>query len=278
MVAAVPDFSWGWSAVSMGYMQASLATENDRAAEDARAKGREAADKALALDPENSEALAHKTLILDSNDWVTRESLLKRSIAAQPLDCGCQHYNYALMLGSVGRISESIEEFRQAIDMLALWADSQFDLADALTAAGNFEESRSHFATAENLTADSEQANWLIVRLAADSGDYADAIKALRSGDLAIRGKAEILAGYEALAAHDPQMKARAAQQLAALPEDKQTGTVALMRRWARTGRRCRWPPRSPRSRLMVHESCGGGACAACSTNLAFPPSPAGSD
>ncbi|MGH6911171.1 MAG: hypothetical protein ACREEG_13370, partial [Phenylobacterium sp.] len=140
VVAAVPDFSWGWSAVGNGFMQAAHAEHDSRRAEEMRAAGRQAEDKALALDPDNSEALAHKAYLIDPRDWVAQEALFKRAIAAKPLDCGCEHYGYGLKLESVGRLGAAIEQFRAATDMLALWPDSQLALASALVAAGRGEQ------------------------------------------------------------------------------------------------------------------------------------------
>ena len=105
-----------------------------------RAAGREVEEKALALDRNNSEALAHKAYLIDPQDWAAQETLFKRAIEVQPLDCGCEHYGYGLKLESVGRVGAAIEQFRAATDMLALWPDSQFALASALVAAGRGEE------------------------------------------------------------------------------------------------------------------------------------------
>jgi DNA-binding winged helix-turn-helix (wHTH) protein len=74
VVAQVPDFSWGWSAVGNGFMQAALAEPDQRRAEALRAAGRKAEDRALALDPKNSEALAHKAYLIDRRDWLWSEA------------------------------------------------------------------------------------------------------------------------------------------------------------------------------------------------------------
>ena len=57
VVAAVPDFSWGWAAVAGAYWKVAMSADNSRIAEEARASGREAADRAVAIDSRNSEAL-----------------------------------------------------------------------------------------------------------------------------------------------------------------------------------------------------------------------------
>src|SRR3546814_242630 len=94
VVAAAPDFSWGWSAVGNGFMQVAQVEPDSRRAEKLRAAGRRAEDRALALDRANSEALGHKAFLIDPHDWIGQERLFKSAIAAKPLDCGCEHYGY----------------------------------------------------------------------------------------------------------------------------------------------------------------------------------------
>jgi tetratricopeptide (TPR) repeat protein len=231
VVAAVPDFSWGWSAVANGFMQSAITAADSRAADEARAEGRRAADKAIALDRNNSEALSHKTMLIDQKDWVGKESLLKRAIAAQPLDCDCEHYIYGEMLASVGRMGDAIEQFRHATDRLALWPSSQLDLAEALVAKAKPEEARSHFEAAIDLTADSTFRDWLAVRNGTETGDYAAALRSLRKPGFQISGKARaaLTSGYEALASGDSRAKAAAAHVVLGIPEDEQNSTVARM-------------------------------------------------
>jgi tetratricopeptide (TPR) repeat protein len=232
VVAALPDFSWGWSAVQTGFMQAAQDEQDSRRAAELRAAGRQAADKALALDPENSEALDRKTYLMeDLHDWVGQEKLYKAAIAAKPLDCGCQHYGYGLMLQKVGRLAEAIEEQRAATDMLALWPDSQLALADALLATGRAEEARSHVDAAIDLTKDSTLDKWIASVEGTETGDFAAAIAALRNPQLRIAEevRAALLSGYQALSSRDPEATTRAVDALLALPKDKQRDRVAVM-------------------------------------------------
>ena len=231
VVAAVPDFSWGWSAVGNGFMQASQTESNSQRAEAMRAAGRQAEDKALVLDHNNSEALAHKAHLIDPRDWFAQEVLFKRAIKARPLDCGCEHYGYGLKLESVGRLGAAIVQFRAATDMLALWPDSQRALAGALLAAGRSDEAGPYFDAAINLSKDANLDKWIAVREGTESGDYAAAITALRNPLLNVskESRPALLSGYEALASGAPQARMKAIQQLLALPEDQQSGTVATL-------------------------------------------------
>ncbi len=231
VVAAVPDFSWGWSAVGNGFMQASKAEHDSQRAEAMRAAGRQAEDKALALDRNNSEALAHKAYLIDPHDWVGRETLFKRAIAAKPLDCGCEHYGYGLTLEGVGRLGAAIEQYRAATDTLALWPDSQLALARALVAADRLEQARPYFDAAIDLSRDSNFDKEVAIAEGVETGDYAAAMTALRSPQFQIpeEVRGALLAGYEALASGDPQAKTKAVQGLLALPKDRQDETAATM-------------------------------------------------
>jgi tetratricopeptide (TPR) repeat protein len=231
VVAAAPDFSWGWSAVGNGFLQASQAELDSRRAEEMRAAGRQAEDKALALDRSNSEALAHKAYLIDLHDWVRQETLFRSAIAAKPLDCGCEHYGYGLMLQNVGRLDDAAGQFRHATDMLALWPDSEFALAEALVATGRAEEAKPHFDAAIDLTKDSNFGQWLVLKEGAETRDYAAAITALRNPQLQMpeETRAALLSGYQALASGQPKTKMKAIDALIALPRDNQGETVATM-------------------------------------------------
>lgn len=231
VVAAAPDFSWGWSAVGNGYVQASKSESDPQRAKAMREAGIQAEDKALALDPANSEALAHKAYLIDQRDFVAQEALLKRAIAARPLDCGCEHYGYGLRLESVGRLNAAIEQHRAATDMLALWPDSQLALAIALVATGRREEAKPYFQAAIDLSKDPNFDQWLAVSQGIETGDHAAALTALRSPRFQISpaSRAALLSGYEALASGDAQAKGSATRQLLALPKPEQNNTVINM-------------------------------------------------
>jgi tetratricopeptide (TPR) repeat protein len=232
VVAALPDFSWGWSAVQTGYMQAIVFEPDRDRAEQLRVAGLQAADKALALDSKNSEALDRKTYLMkDRHDWLAQEKLYKAAIAAKPLDCGCEHYGYGLMLGKVGRLGDAIDQLRAATDMLALWPDSQLALAQALTAAGRTEQAKPYVDAAFDLTTDPTLDKWTLSSQGTETGDYAGASAALRDPALHIteETRAALLSGYRALASRDPRAKINAVAALRALPKKQQNDRVATM-------------------------------------------------
>lgn len=227
VVAAVPDFSWGWAAVAGAYWKAAPASDKSRFAEEGRASGREAADRALAIDSRNSEALYIKSMLLDRRDWIGRESLLKRAVAARRLDCGCEHHQYGWMLSNVGRITDSVAELRQANDMLALYIYTPLSLADALVAAGKLDEAQAVFDAAIQLAPNSAFGNRIAVTRATTTGD----IDALLDPKLSMPAelRAALLMGYRAAASANAGAKAQAVQTLLALPEDQQWDVVARL-------------------------------------------------
>ena len=227
VVAAVPDFSWGWAAVAGAYWKVAMRAENTRLAEEARANGRQAADRAVAIDSKNSEALYIKSMLLDRHDWIGRESLLKRAVAARRLDCGCEHHQYGWMLANVGRVAEAVEQLRQADDMLGLYVYTPLTLADALVAAGKPDEAKSYYDAAIALAPGSGFANWIALSKATATAD----IKALLDPKLPTSAelRTALVQGYRALASRDAGARAQAVRSLLAVPEDRQNDAVARL-------------------------------------------------
>lgn len=227
VVAAVPDFSWGWAAVAGAYWKVALSTDDSGIADAARASGREAADRGIAIDSRNSEAMYIKSVLLDRQDWIGREALLKRAVAARRLDCGCEHHQYGSLLADVGRVAEAVEQLRQANDMLALYVYTPRTLADALVEAGKAEEAKPFFDAAIQLAPDSAFVNRIAVARATATGD----IEALLDSKLSLSTelRAALLMGYRAVKSGNAGAKAQAVQALLALPEKQQNDAVARL-------------------------------------------------
>ena len=231
VVAAAPDFSWGWSAVTLAAAQSQYLVGPGAKRDEVRQVGLQAADKALSLDRRNSEALAMKAMLLDPNDHVGQEALLRQAIAARPLDCGCEHFMYGLMLENVGRYADAADEFGRAIDMEALEGDTQFALADALVAIGRREEAKSHFDASADLAPGPNWPKLIAIFEASETGDYQPAILHLQDPELPIphAQRLAFLAGFQAMVSGNREAKARAAQMLVALPKDQQDPSTAKL-------------------------------------------------
>jgi tetratricopeptide (TPR) repeat protein len=227
VVAAVPDFSWGWAAVAGAYWKVALSADDSRIVDEARASGREAADRAIAIDSRNSEALYIKSMVLERHDWIGREDLLKRAIAAQRLDCGCEYHQYGWMLLNVGRTAEAVERSHQANNMLALYVYTPLNLAQALVIAGKPEEAKPLFDAAIDLAPNAGFATYIAIDKATQTGD----LDLLAEPTLPISAelRAAMLEGYRAQASSDFGAKAQAVAALLALTEAEQSEAVARL-------------------------------------------------
>jgi len=231
VAAAAPDFSWGWSAVAGAALSMSINDPVGPGAADYRHEAGEAADKAIALDSGNSEAIDVKGFLVAPNDILGREAWFRKALSARPLACGCEHHLYAALLQGVGRNKDSIEEYRRSTDVLALDFDSQLGLADDLLMAGKPDEAKQHFDAAADLSSDPAINDQITIQEVPVTGDYAAALKAVGNVKLAIpqAARAALEAAFRALISGDPTAKTRAAQMLAALPRELKGRTVVAM-------------------------------------------------
>jgi tetratricopeptide (TPR) repeat protein len=145
-----------------------------------------AADTAIRLDRANSEALSHKSYLIDARDLVGREALLKQALAARPLACGCEHHFYGNFLMEVGRVNDAVAEYRRAVDIMPLNGSSQVSLAEALIAAGKPEQSKRHFDAAVDLVDRPTMKDEIAIMTAPLTGNYPVNHETLNNPDIAV--------------------------------------------------------------------------------------------
>jgi tetratricopeptide (TPR) repeat protein len=217
-VALAPDFSWGWSAVASSAIGVWL--KSNAADERARKQALDAADRAIDLDPTNSEAYSLKAVLVDKNDMAGQEALLKKALEARPLACGCEHHIYALLLQETGRIGDSIDQFRRGIAVLPLDEFTQIGLGRLLLITGDLEGAKKAFDAAADLDADPGARQQMAIDEAVQKGDYAGAGRMLADPKLQVPQQVRdvIGAGLQALASGSPDAKRKAAERIGAAP------------------------------------------------------------
>lgn len=209
----------GWSAVEISAVDAMYGNSAGNY-ETLRTQGLDAAAKAIALDPLNSEALAYKSLLIDQRDLHARDKLLQQALRARPLACGCEHHLYGNFLGEVGRTADAVEQYRRSIDVLALNDKTQLALAHALFTIGKPEEAKEHFEAAADLATPPTVPEDMTVLTAPFTGQYAAALPILdqAKGRLPAALVNPLAAGFRAVSWSAPAERAKAAALLEALP------------------------------------------------------------
>lgn len=229
VVAAVPDFSWGWSGVAISAMMTSNTLPPDEAAPYIR-EAVSATDRAIALDGTNSEALAWKSLAIDPGALAQRDALLAQALKVRSLSCGCEHNIYGAFLAETGRSAAALAQFRRAVDTLALEFDSQEALAIYLALSGDVRSAKEHIDAAVDLTGDPGQRAYVMLVLAPATHDYAAAMAALDQSSLPVSDAARSAwrVSLQALAAGTGGDRTGAVAALTALPDTGQDSTVTV--------------------------------------------------
>ena len=220
IVAAVPDFSWGWSALEQGAVGAALREPMGPKRDALVKEGLAAADKAIALDPSNSEAYSVKSYLISLDDLLGREALLKKGIGARALACGCEHHEYANFLMMVGRVTDAVAEYRRSTDVLPLNGGSQLGLGEALILKGDPSAATQSFDAAIDLVDQPQLREEIALMTAPLTGKYAGTDKIVLDPKLGFPAPdARALAdAFRAVQSGDAHAKPAAAAELNALP------------------------------------------------------------
>lgn len=221
VTAALPGFSFGWSALALATVPISHRADDPNATQVGR-EGWTAAEKAARLNRLNPEGYMAEAGLLPVSRFADRERLLQKAISVRPTECGCERQSYGDFLISVGRFDEAASEFDRARAMMPLAPMSNVRLAQALYLSGRRGEADEVIAHTLQLWPDAETLRVLQMKSAFWTHDYAAAAPLLKTPELHLPD-AERQALADALAAlesNNAAAKQRAATELGALAAD----------------------------------------------------------
>ncbi len=215
VTAAVPDFSFGWSALALAAVPLSQSASSGEAAE-LRKEAWAAAERAGKLDSLNPEGYMAMAGLLPLNKFAEREALLKKAIGVRPTECGCERQFYGDFLTSVGRMEEAVEQYERARAMIPLAPFSNVRLAHALHVVGRHDEAERIITEMMQMWPDAATLRLLKVKSAYWTGRYADALPLLDAPDLHLTSEQRrlLVATFQALASNDPARKAAVVAEL----------------------------------------------------------------
>ncbi len=217
---ALPDFSFGWSALALATVPLGHGTGSDAAG--IRREGLEAARKAGQLDRDNPEAYMAEAGLLPIARFAEREALLKKAIGVRPTECGCERTAYGDFLTSVGRMEEAVEQYQRAQAITPLSPAVTLRLAHALYLSGQEEQADATTSAMLKIWPDAVALRQVRLKSALWTKRYDQALAMLREPGLHLtQSQTEVLrSAFEALRSADPTAKAAVAAKLQAMSED----------------------------------------------------------
>lgn len=220
VTTALPDFSFGWSALALAAVPLSHGTSPDAAA--IRRQGQEAARRASKLDDDNPEGYMAEAGLLPTNRFANREALLKKAISVRPTECGCERTAYGDFLTSVGRIEEAVEQYQRAQAIMPLSPAVTLRLAHALYIGGQEEEAERVTADMLKMWPDAVGLRQVKLKSALWTKRYDEALSMLEEPGLHLTRKQidGLRATFKALRSNDSAAKAAAASKLHEMTQD----------------------------------------------------------
>ncbi len=175
-----PGYARAWAGIADCWM---LLADDWMAPNEAYPKAKEAALKALAIDPGLAEANTALGKVLGWYDWDfdAGELALRRAVASNPKYADA-HWGLATLLPTNGRLDESVEEMRTALALDPLSASMSRWLARYLLYSGRHEEALEMCRNALALNAQHAHAYLVMGQTHLDAGDADRAIEAFRDG------------------------------------------------------------------------------------------------
>jgi tetratricopeptide (TPR) repeat protein len=221
VTAAVPDFSFGWSARSLAAVplaQEAMSADAQQMAKEAQ----DAARRSIELDDQNPEGYMALAGLLPLSRYDERERLLKKAISVRRLECGCERLSYGDFLASVGRTEEAAEQYERGRAKMPLAPFSNVRLAHALYTVGRDEEADRILSETLEVWPDASDLQLLKVKAAFWTKRYDEALSILRSSELhlARMQRDALVATFEALKSGSVDGRQQALDLLARCVED----------------------------------------------------------
>jgi tetratricopeptide (TPR) repeat protein len=220
VTVAVPDFSFGWSALALAAVP--LAASQSADAAQLRNEAEAAARKSMELDSQNPEGYMALAGLLPLDRYAEREALLKRALSVRPTECGCERQAYGDFLASVGRMAEAVEQYERARDMRPLAPFSNLRFAQALYMVGRNDEADSVLTSTLQLWPDATSLRLLKIKSALWTHRYDDAIAQLGAPDLPLTSiqRRALADAFGALGSGNPALRARSVAELEGFARD----------------------------------------------------------
>jgi eukaryotic-like serine/threonine-protein kinase len=237
---AYAGFVDAWATLSINHYGA--------AADEAYARMRSAADKALQIDPLLAEAHAAKGIVLGRNrEWADSEAAFGRALA---LNRNLSSIRIALAMNTLfpqGKLKDALQQLREALSRDPLPNDVRRHLVMLLVNTGRYDEAIDECRRVLATDPDDRHTRQVMARAMLHKGQTADAIaifEKLGDGSHHLRGYAYAVTGRraeaEALLAQPPHHPARLVIILAGL-RDKDRTFEALERMAAEKDPRVGW-------------------------------------
>ncbi len=220
VTVAVPDFSFGWSALALATVP--LAAADSGEAKQLREEGMAAARKSMQLDRQNPEGYMAIAGLLPLDRYGEREELLKKAISVRPTECGCERQAYGDFLASVGRMEDAVGQYERARAMRPLAPFSNVRFAQALYVVGRNDEGDRILAETLKLWPDATTLRLLEMKSALWTGRYSEAIAVLANADLPLTSnkRTALVAAFQARKSEDGERRAKSVAELERLAAD----------------------------------------------------------
>jgi TolB-like protein/Flp pilus assembly protein TadD/class 3 adenylate cyclase len=198
-----PNYALAWSGMADVYVLLPLFGGADPA--DAYPKAKEAANKAIALDPDLAEPHADLGLIASLFDFDFALSIreFEKSIALNPNYATAHHWFGDSVLQCIGDFNRAIAEMKRALELDPLSVVFSVDLGIAYYFDGRYQEGIAQMRKALDLDPNTYYAYYNLGELLEESGDFPGAISEYKKSvaldadpyPLALLGRAEALNG-----------------------------------------------------------------------------------